>query len=65
VQRHPVDLVSLIAGVVALGIALAVLTGIAVGLAINGTLLFPLAIAVAGGIGLVVTVLRHRGAPPT
>lgn len=64
-RRHPLDLVSLIAGVIALGIAVVVLTGLAAGLSVEPALLVPVAIAVAGGIGLVFTVTRHRGSPPT
>jgi hypothetical protein len=62
VQRHPVDVLSLIAGVIALGIALAVLTGMVAGFEINGALVLPLAAVVAGAIGLVATVVRHRRA---
>ena len=67
-QRHPIDLVSFVAGLIAVGLAVAVVTGIVTGLSINGALLVPLAIAVIGAVGLVATLIRHRGsagAPPT
>lgn len=60
-QRHPIDLVSFVAGLIALGLAVAVVTGIVTGLSINGALLVPLAIAVIGAVGLVATLIRHRG----
>lgn len=62
-QRHPVDILSLIAGVIALGIAFAVLTGVIAGFTVNGALVLPIAVAVAGAIGLVATLIRHRGSP--
>jgi hypothetical protein len=68
VQRHQIDPVSFVAGLIAVGLAVAVVTGIVTGLSINGALLVPLAIAVIGAVGLVTTLIRHRGsagAPPT
>ena len=64
-RRHPVDVLSLIAGVIALGIALAVLTGVIIGFTVDSAILFPVAVALAGAIGLVATLIRYRGSPPS
>lgn len=62
-QRHSVDVFSLIAGVIALGIALLMLTGFMVGFTVNSAIVLPVAVAMAGATGLVATVIRHRGSP--
>ena len=60
-QRHPIDPVSFVSGLIALGLAVAVVTGILTGVSINGALLVPLAIVAIGAVGLVATLIRHRG----
>lgn len=60
-DRHSLDIVSLIAGLLITAVAVVFLVGAYVDLALDGRLIVPLGLVAAGVIGLVALLSSRRG----